>query len=133
MPTLLEALGNVADLPGGMIRNTISGHNPLSPLMSPFSQDGRASGSEVLQSWGANPGHDALGFLLELATDPASWVGAGLAAKGLKGAVKGSKLLSKTGKLGRAMEMGKAMLRSPDEAIRMMYGNPKSLKSRWLF
>lgn len=84
MASLFEALGNLADIPGGMIRNTISGNNPLLPLLDPFGQSGRASGQEVLDAWGAGPDHPLLGFGLEMATDPLTWLGVGMAGKGAK-------------------------------------------------
>ena len=81
MPGLLEALGNVLDIPGSMIRDTISARNPFDQLMSPFSGEDRASGADVLHSWGMGPDHNILGTGLEFATDPLSLFGASLFGK----------------------------------------------------
>lgn len=114
MATLFEALGNVADIPGGAIRNLISGNNPLAPLLDPFGQSGRASGQEVLDAWGLGPDNSALGFGLELATDPLTYFGAGLVNRGLKGlnaaskATKGAGLLERlSGAYGRSKKVMK--------------------------
>lgn len=113
MATLFEALGNVADIPGGAIRNLISGNNPLTPLLDPFGQSGRASGQEVLDAWGLGPDNSALGFGLELATDPLTYFGAGLVNKGAKalGLVGKAKKAAST-----ASTMAKYAARNPGNA-----------------
>ncbi len=113
MATLFEALGNVADIPGGAIRNLISGNNPLAPLLDPFGQSGRASGQEVLDAWGLGPDHSTLGFGLELATDPLTYLGAGLVNKG----AKALGLVSKTKNVASAAKtMAQYAARNPGNA-----------------
>jgi hypothetical protein len=80
---LLQSLGNVADLPGSMVRDALALRNPLDQLLSPLSQDGRTSGQELIGMYGGGD-HPLLGTALEMALDPASYFGIGVASRGAK-------------------------------------------------
>lgn len=124
MATLLEMLGNVADIPGAAIRNTLALENPLAPLLSPLSQDGRASGQEVLSKWGMGDDHDMLGMALEFATDPLSWMGAGAVKAGAKG-------LGLAGKASSAYSKAKSGLRYASQSPARMKKAAGLLKGRY--
>lgn len=101
----LGMAGNVLDLPGSMVRDTLVGENPFDQWLSPFShwEEGSSNtGRDVLTKWGvtdknketgisgwvSDPNEAAAdigGFMFELATDPFGWAagftkGAGKAA-----------------------------------------------------
>lgn len=90
MPRLLDILsgvGNVLDLPGSSIRDALALQNPLDQWASPFSQQNRTSGRQLLRRYGLAGEEDtglnaAGGMAAEMALDPLSWLGVGLAAKG---------------------------------------------------
>lgn len=75
---MLQALGNVLDLPGSMIRDTLTLRNPLDQLLSPFSSDNRMSGEQMIEAYGGGKGHDVLGALLSAGLDPMTYIGGGL-------------------------------------------------------
>lgn len=101
-------LGNALSLPGSMIRDAMVFDNPFDQLLSPLSHIERgksATGRDVLDyweltdknmeggvsDWWENPseaGADTAGFLLEMGTDPFSWLSGGLAAGATKAATK---------------------------------------------
>lgn len=112
MATLLEALGNALDLPGSMVRDVMAAKNPLDQLRSPFSQDNRMSGQDVLSRWGMGDDHDMLGFGLETVTDPLSLLGLGMAKKGLTGL----NVIGKGSKLGKARSLVTSLFKSPEAA-----------------
>lgn len=91
---MLQAIGNAIDLPGSMVRDTLSLRNPLDQLMSPFSSDNRISGSQMLEGLGMDPGHSMLGTVLEMALDPTTYAGVGLAGRGAKAMGLGAKAAS---------------------------------------
>lgn len=106
--TILDALlsgvgvvGNVLDTPGAIVRNTFSGRDPFSGL-NPFDAEGRASGRDMLESWGwlgqneeGLDWGDAAGFGAELLTDPLNLIGGGVA--------KNTSLLAKEAKAANAL------------------------------
>lgn len=91
----LATVGNFLGTPGAMVRNAIAGENPLTPLLHPFSGEGRVEGRELLRrnglvgkkdtwgNWGA-------GFAVDLATDPLTYLTGPMGA------------LTKSGKVARA-------------------------------
>lgn len=81
------AVGNLLDLPGSMIRDTLSLNNPFDQLLSPFTADNRIDGRELLNTWGLASENketglsgwlddplegvqDVAGFIAETALDP---------------------------------------------------------------
>ena len=78
-------VGNVLDTPGAVVRNSLSGRNPFSGL-NPFDSEGRASGRDMLETWGLLGSNeegldwgDVAGFGAELVTDPLNFLGLGAA------------------------------------------------------
>lgn len=74
-------VGNTLDTPGALVRNTLSGRDPFAGL-NPFDAEGRASGRDMLESWGVLGANqegldwgDAAGFGAELLTDPLNFIG----------------------------------------------------------
>jgi len=108
--TLLEALGSALDLPGSSIRDVLSLRNPVDQWLTPFSQENRTSGQEMLGRWGLGDDHDLGGFAAEILTDPASLLGGGMALKGLRGL----NVLGKGSKIGKATTLAKALFKSPE-------------------
>ncbi|TXH13422.1 MAG: hypothetical protein E6R03_11420 [Hyphomicrobiaceae bacterium] len=113
-PTLLQSLGqgalgtvgavgNLLDLPGSMVRDTLSGKNPFDQILTPFGDANRTSGREMLRQYGAvgdkdTWGNFAGGLAAEIATDPTTLLGLsafGKTAKGL-GKVKAGQSVSKS-------------------------------------
>ncbi len=97
----IGAVGNLLDIPGSMVRDAISGHNPFDQLMTPLSPDNRMDGRDVLEHYGIlgknKPGldlGDVVGFVGEVALDPTTYLTGGASAMG-----KGGQLLSKIGKV----------------------------------
>lgn len=81
---MLQAIGNAMDLPGSMVRDTLTLNNPLDQLLDPFGDSNRTSGAQMLEGLGMDPGHSILGTVLEMGLDPATYLGAGLATRGAK-------------------------------------------------
>lgn len=88
------ALGNALDLPGSMVRDVVAGKNPLDQILTPFSDENRITGRQLLEKMGArrnretglggwtDPKEAALdlgGFGLEIILDP--WGPIGTAMK----------------------------------------------------
>ena len=48
----IAAVGNLLDIPGSMVRDTLSFRNPLDQLLTPFSPDNRTSGRDMLRALG---------------------------------------------------------------------------------
>jgi hypothetical protein len=104
MPGLLDYLGyagNLLDLPGSSVRDLLSGRNPFDQWMTPFSDENRASGRDVLQpllganeetgvsGWLDNPMEgfkDVAGFGAEMLLDPLNFVSGAGVMRALKGA-----------------------------------------------
>ncbi len=94
------AVGNLLDLPGSMVRDTLTGNNPFDQLLSPFSSQNRVDGRGMLTAWGLtspnketgisgwldNPMEgvrDIGGFLAETALDPLNMLSRPAKAAGL--------------------------------------------------
>lgn len=116
---LLEALGNAADLPGSSIRDLLAGRNPLDQWMSPFSQDNRTSGQDLLHALGVSGDSPWLSFGTEMALDPMTYLGLGMIGKGAKAAGVGAKA-------SKASNVLKAALSAPDKAAFAMRAAPKA-------
>lgn len=82
--SLLEALGNVVDLPGSSVRDLLRGQNPLDQYLSPFSQENRTSGQDLLHALGVQGDSPWLSMGTEMALDPMTYLGLGMAGKGAK-------------------------------------------------
>lgn len=94
----LETIGNTLDLPGSMVRDVLTGNNPLDQLFSPFSSDNRVSGRQLLEQYGLAPQNDPnawemndfiagpAGVAAEIGLDPLTYLTfGGSAAKTLAG------------------------------------------------
>jgi hypothetical protein len=112
------AVGNFLDLPGSMVRDTLTGNNPFDQLLTPFSSEDRVTGRDLLTTWGlTNPNKetgisgwfddpmegvsDIGGFLAETALDPLNMLSrplkaASLAADGAKAGRAGRGLINNT-------------------------------------
>lgn len=104
----IGAVGNLLDIPGSMVRDTISGHNPFDQLLSPFSGDNRQTGRDVLATWGVTTPNDPTrweaadfgGFGAEVLLDPLTYLTFGASALGKGGQVaKNSGLLNDLAKV----------------------------------
>lgn len=105
----LSAVGNFLDLAlgGSSVRDVLAGENPFDQFLTPFSDENRVGGRELLERYGVlrknREGLDAgdvAGFVAEVALDPGSWVtGAGT----LKALGKGGTVLSKASKLPKSL------------------------------
>jgi len=118
----IGAVANLIDLPGSMIRDTLgligSGgnwkkYNPLDQLLSPFSPDNRVYGRGLLEDAGVlaknRPGFDAgdvAGFVVDLLTDPLSWLSGGISGA----ATKFGRLASKAGVINDITRLGRATI-----------------------
>ena len=98
MASLVEAAGNVLDLPASMIRDALVLRNPIDQLLSPLGQDNRTSGNEMLNMIGLEGDSPWLGLGLEMALDPTTYLGWGALSKGAKGYAAASKALKAAGK-----------------------------------
>jgi hypothetical protein len=97
---MLGYVGNLLDLPGSSVRDLLSGQNPFDQWATPFSDENRASGRDVLapllgrneetgmSGWLQNPMEgvkDVAGFGLEMAADPLNLVSLSPLWRALKG------------------------------------------------
>ncbi len=103
---ILRGVGNVADLPGSSVRDIFARRNPLDQWMTPFGDQNRATGRDVLRTYGMAGEQDtgmnaAGGMATEMALDPLSWLGAGALFKALKGA---GRVAGAAGTAGRAVQ-----------------------------
>lgn len=96
------AVGNLLDVPGSMVRDTLAGRNPFDQVISPFSDKNRTSGRDLARQYGMAGkkdtwGNFAGGLATEIATDPLTLLGVGLLGKTAKGAqmVKSGQKLTK--------------------------------------
>lgn len=77
----LGAVGNVLDLPGSSIRDTLALLNPFDQYLTPMSADNRTSGRDLLRHYGLAGQHDtwgnfAGGLAAETLLDPTNLLGA---------------------------------------------------------
>ena len=97
----LEMAANLLDIPGAVVRNTLAGKNPFTPIMHPISGEDRISGRDLLEQydlvepnvdkgWTPDAG-DVAGFGADVLLDPLNMFG-GFGAY-LKGAQKSAKPL----------------------------------------
>ena len=95
----LARVGNALDTPGSMVRDIIAGQNPFDQLLTPFSDENRISGRDLLRQYGMAGKEDTLGnfaggLAAEIATDPTMLI-SGLASgagKALTGSGKATHL-----------------------------------------
>jgi hypothetical protein len=89
---ILQGAGNAMDLPGSMVRDTLAMQNPFDQLATPFSNQNRYTGRDLLRRYGMAGEEDTwgnfgAGMAAEMALDPLNLIGgAGLLSKILKGA-----------------------------------------------
>lgn len=120
MPTFLEGVGNVLDIPGSSVRDMLALENPFDQYLpwNWFTQDNRTTGQELLSQYGMGDDHPWLGFGVDVLTDPLTYVGfgAGSIAKGAKG-VGAAGRLKNVPKLAKALYSG-----TGDDAVRAWRG-----------
>lgn len=126
---MLQAIGNVLDLPGSMVRDTLALRNPLDQLLSPFSQDNRTSGEQLIEDYTGSQGHSTLGALLAAGLDPMTYMGGAMA----RGAAKALGLGDKASKAYQAskgaMKTAANALSSADALKATMGAIPSQAKS----
>lgn len=109
----LAGVGNFLDLAlgGSSVRDVLTGNNPVDQFLTPFSHVNRATGRDVLTTWGLTPPNDeekwelsdVAGFGAEVALDPGSWLTFG--ANSALG--KGGQVLGRAGMLDDVTRAGK--------------------------
>lgn len=104
----IQYAGNLLDTPGAMVRNTIAGQNPLTPLMHPLSGEGRVGGRDLLRSAGLvgkkdTWGNWAAGTALDVALDPTTYLSFGASAL-----TKGGRVAKSIGALDKASDVATA-------------------------
>lgn len=112
----IGAVGNFLDLPGSMVRDVATWlpggpkpANPFDQLLSPFSGDHRTSGRDLLRGYGLagekdSWGNFAGGLGAEIALDPLTYVGVGLASRAGNVAKKANLTKNVTQKVNQAAE-----------------------------
>jgi hypothetical protein len=93
----LSRIGHLLDVPGAVVRNTATLHNPLAPLLHPFSDEGRTSGRDLLRQAGMIGEDDTTsnwwaGLGAEFLLDPLTWTGIGALTKAGQAAQKAGTL-----------------------------------------
>lgn len=143
----LSMFGNLLDLPGSMIRDTmtwlpggIEARNPFDQLLSPLSHKNRTTGEEILQNAGVyddgpaegfwdNAGRFLGGTALEIALDPLTYTGIGLLSRAGGLTSKGGQLARRANLLDDAARVaseaaskkaGKAVKVGPREAMQQV-------------
>jgi hypothetical protein len=106
----LSGLGNLIDIPGSMVRDTISFSNPFDQLMTPFSSDNRTSGAEISRYWMGGDedsgGNQMAGLMIDILTDPTVLLTGGTSAAARAGMRGGAAALKGLGKVGQAVKGG---------------------------
>jgi len=110
------AVGNFLDIPGSMLRDTLTGNNPFDQLLSPFSAEDRVSGRDMLTQWGLTNANketgmggwvddpmegvrDVGGFMAEVALDPLNMLSRPFKAAGTAAdAARGTKAVAPAGR-----------------------------------
>lgn len=127
MPTFLEGVGNILDLPGSSVRDTLALRNPFNQWLpwNWLTQEGRTTGQELLADYGMGDDHPWLGLGVDIATDPLTYAGFGVPAiaKGIRGATSVGRLRNLP-KLATGLAFGKT-----DDAIRAYRGLTTSEKA----
>lgn len=98
----LAAVGNLLDLPGSSVRDVLTGQNPFDQYATPFRDENRTTGRDVLSQYGLTTPNDPNrwewsdvgGFLGEVALDPLTYMSGGLSGvgKALRGTGKATHL-----------------------------------------
>lgn len=127
MPTFLEGVGNILDLPGSSVRDTLALRNPFNQWLpwNWLTQEGRTTGQELLADYGMGDDHPWLGLGVDIVTDPLTYAGFGVPAiaKGIRGATSVGRLRNLP-KLAKGLAFGKT-----DDAIRAYRGLTTSEKA----
>ncbi|TWT95767.1 hypothetical protein Pla100_34090 [Neorhodopirellula pilleata] len=101
----LSAAGNVLDLPGSMVRDTLAGRNPFDQVLSPTSSENRTTGRALAREYGMARRRDTWGnaiggFGAEVALDPLTYLTFGGSALGKAGqAAKNAGLMDDAAKV----------------------------------
>ena len=103
---IASGVGNLIDLPGSMVRDTISFSNPLDQLMTPFSSDNRTSGADISRYWAGGDadsgGNQIAGMMIDILTDPLMLASGGTLAAGKMGAKAAGSVSKGMGKVAGA-------------------------------
>ena len=75
----ISAAGNLLGLPGSMVLDTVTGHNPFDQLLHPFSGENRTIGRDALRQWGLAGKKDTWGNFfgglgVDILTDPLTYL-----------------------------------------------------------
>ena len=107
---IASGAGNLIDLPGSMVRDTISFSNPFDQLMSPVSSDNRTSGADISRYWAGGDvdsgGNQLAGMLIDILTDPLMLASGGTLAAGKMGAQAAGSVAKGVGKAAAATKSG---------------------------
>ena len=107
---IASGVGNLIDLPGSMVRDTISFSNPLDQLMTPFSSDNRTSGADISRYWAGGDadsgGNQIAGMMIDILTDPLMLASGGTLAAGKMGAKAAGSVSKGMGKVAGAAKSG---------------------------
>lgn len=126
---ILKGVGNAADLPGSSVRDILARRNPLDQWMTPFGDQNRATGRDVLRTYGMAGEQDtglnaAGGMATEMALDPLSWMGAGALFKALRGAGKAAGAVGTAGRAVQRTGLQQALAKSARPATAMSIASP---------
>lgn len=107
---IASGVGNLIDLPGSMVRDTISFSNPLDQLMTPFSSDNRTSGADISRYWAGGDvdsgGNQMAGMMIDILTDPLMLASGGTLAAGKMGAKAAGSVARGAKSVGKAAKSG---------------------------
>lgn len=126
---ILKGVGNAADLPGSSVRDIFARRNPFDQWMTPFGDQNRATGRDVLRTYGMAGEQDtglnaAGGMATEMALDPLSWLGAGALFKALRGAGKAAGAVGTAGRAVQRTGLQQALAKSARPATAMSIASP---------
>lgn len=120
---IIEATGNVLDLPGSSVRDVLALENPLDQWLTPTTGENRVGGRQLLDQWGITPENeetgmagwldnpmegvrDVAGFAVEATLDPLNLVSGSAVARAFKGGAAARK----------ANQLRDALLQSPERS-----------------
>ncbi len=118
----LAGVGNLLDVPGSMVRDTLALKNPFDQILSPFSDKNRTTGRDLNRQFGLSGekdtwGNFAGGLATEIGTDPLSWATLGLWGAGKGVATRAGRAAEKVGLQRYAKEAAEAAGKVPSQNI----------------
>lgn len=150
----LSYAGNLLGTPGAVIKNTLAGKNPLTPILHPLSGEGRVEGRDLLRQNGLvgqknTWGNWGAGLAVDIATDPLTYINplgfatklgaltkAGKAAHAIGALDDVTKVATaagrKAGRLGAGQTVGRASARARTTLGELLeFGDPALKAERW--